>query len=866
MKKKIIKYLLLFLFVAIIVPMTACGKNNTPPTVSDTTPNETVIKPTVPIDDSNDYDVSKVNMYSLKFTYDGKPHSLTVTKRYVPEGVTVEYENNDQIEIGVYEVVATLKSPNGFILKTLTAKLTIEKAIKDVSKVKFDDAIYIWEPNTEYTITATNVPDNVRVEYENNTAYAEGTYEAIAKLYDKDDDELLKTLTAKLIVKYAPINDQTVFANKTVVANGETYSITLPEELSSSYAKVEYVNNSASTQGVYYARAIVTNNDGTTKEYHAVLTIDNPANAEFDAYVDDMFVYFLNGDQSTLNIFTADYKKYGFEHQEAKWTSYSRYTDEDYASDTAEIKRLNDEFNAFDYSKLSFSQQISYNSIKKTLASYDFAIAHRDMNFINLNYIDQFGGAAADIPSTMEGYTVRTEEDIKDIISYIDSVYDAFMTYVLYAKDRAEAGYPFTNFTIANMVSYLDGVSGRKLNDDEKTEYYLKGILTKKITDSQEALGLSDEQITSYVSQLDKAFDNFIKAHVDLANALEKECMNLNPNMDEFYLGSYGEKGKEVYEYLLRNRLGITMSIEEYIDFLDTTLSKYMNLYSSVSSAGNVDAIMNGEVKIIESNDVYDLIDYLKEFAKTIVPDLAATPEIDVAYMDKTVTANTTTLAYYMKSALDYDKKEYIHLNADALGKDYLETIKTLAHEGYPGHLYAYVSTKENANLSNLVRVLTNVGHGEGWAKYVEIALGTYIGNQKGGDWVNAMKKAAYWDLFVYNLYTRIDVGVNYEGWSPDEVYQYMHDMNLNVDKNSAKDLAKTLAEMPTQYASYGYGQSLFYELHEDAKMILGENYDEVEFNSMLLEHGWCGLSELENYYHEYMVKKCFLLGITYNE
>ena len=276
---------------------------------------------------------------------------------------------------------------------------------------------------------------------------------------------------------------------------------------------------------------------------------------------------------------------------------------------------------------------------------------------------------------------------------------------------------------------------------------------------------------------------------------------------------------------------------------------------------------MDGEIKVVESDDPLDIIEYLKEFAKTIVPDLNSTPNIDVAYMDETATENTTTVAYYMKSALDSYENEYIHLNAKALGNDYLETVKTLAHEGYPGHLYAYVSTKENPNLSNLVRVSTCTGHGEGWAKYVEIALGDYIAKnatKNAGDWANALNKSKYWDLFIFNLYTRIDVGIHYEGWGVQEIQNFMKNWNLNADESLAKDLLTTLIEIPGQYAAYGYGQSLFYELHEEAKSVLGTNYNEVEFNAMLLEHGWVGLGELQGYYDQYMTEKCFLLGIDW--
>ena len=48
-----------------------------------------------------------------------------------------------------------------------------------------------------------------------------------------------------------------------------------------------------------------------------------------------------------------------------------------------------------------------------------------------------------------------------------------------------------------------------------------------------------------------------------------------------------------------------------------------------------------------------------------------------------------------------------------------LELFTTLAHEGFPGHLYQTVSFAEN-NPSNIRYLVTSSGYVEGWATYVE--------------------------------------------------------------------------------------------------------------------------------------------------
>ena len=906
---KVFKSLLLVLVLGVFaLAIVSCGKEETPTPNPDPVVNpdpepepqpepepEPQPEPEPEPEPEVTIDISKVKFLNGTFNYDGKAHGIYVNPLTVPQGVTVTYENNEQTEIGTYTVKAILKDAKGNVLGELTAKLTINKAKKNVSKVTFESASFIWEKDKEFKIEVKNLPDGVYVQYENNTLTEVGKLEATAKLYDSYDDELLKTLTATIQVKYRVVVDNELFASQELVYDGEEHTILLAN--ASEYANVTYTNNTATENGTYLASALVTTNEGEKFEYRAVLNIDNPFNQAFRDYTDEMFVYFLEGDQSTLNIFMIDYESFGFEHQEAEWSSYDRYTEEDNNNDKEELTRLENEFALYNRDDLNSYQKVDYDKIANELNFLHFMIYNPEYILMRQTYVDQYGGYAGDIPTTMEAYQIRRLEDIEDIISYIASIETAFPTYITYALDRAEAGYPLSNFTIQGMVDYLDGVSKRavpqdteekfkeeleeagykgdelknklaeKIDEWTNTPYYLIAILEDKISASQELLGLTNEQVAGYITRLDTAFDAFLQAHIDLANGLLEQCLNKAEQTDYSYLATYGEKGQILYEHLLRNRLGLSvdMTLDEYLEFVETTIQKYSSAYSNYSSNADVQAIMNGEVNFLDTTDANEIIEYLRNtFAPTIVYNLENEPTIGIAYMDASVTANTTTLAYYMKSALDSTDKEFIHLNGDALGEDYLETIKTLAHEGYPGHLYAYVNTKENTNLSNFVRVSTNTGHGEGWAKYVECALCDYMAKVKGGAWVNAMAKDKYWDLFVYQLYSRLDFGINYQGWGPKQVAKYMKNMNLVSDEDTAKDLIRDLSEMPSQYAAYGYGQALFYELHDEAKALLGDNYSEQEFNAMLLGHGWIGLGDLEELYHNYMVQKCFLANVDF--
>ena len=159
---------------------------------------------------------------------------------------------------------------------------------------------------------------------------------------------------------------------------------------------------------------------------------------------------------------------------------------------------------------------------------------------------------------------------------------------------------------------------------------------------------------------------------------------------------------------------------------------------------------------------------------------------------------------------------------------------------------------------------MTSTGHGEGWATYVTTKLYEYI--RSNSDELKTQLVMDYLyatEISGFLLEARLDAGIHLQGWGPTEVANYMNKVGYGTD--GAEDLYKMLIEMPSQYASYGYGKIVMLKLHNQAKKILGIHYDEIEFNAMILSYGWTDLQILEETYNEYMMTKCHELGISYN-
>jgi uncharacterized protein (DUF885 family) len=276
-------------------------------------------------------------------------------------------------------------------------------------------------------------------------------------------------------------------------------------------------------------------------------------------------------------------------------------------------------------------------------------------------------------------------------------------------------------------------------------------------------------------------------------------------------------------------------------------------------------AYQNG-TSIVGILDPNLMIEYLKEFAKTIVPELEATPEISVKYMDPSVGAVSNALAYYMKSPLDSEDSEHITLNGEKLSSDNNEALSTMAHEGYPGHLYAYLFSKQ-LDISNLAKIMTSTAHAEGWATYVEYKLWDYMkthnNTMEESDLVAIELFCDYMkcnNLLAYLAYANLDFNIFVNNWSINECAKFLGRIGFNAD--AAEDIYLMLVETPSSYHAYGYGRSYFVDIHERAQKELGTVYDECSFNSKLLSHGWCSYDELNKLIDEYIEEQKFLYGL----
>ena len=556
------------------------------------------------------------------------------------------------------------------------------------------------------------------------------------------------------------------FSDTIYIKDGFSKELKITGELPEGFT-VEYENNKGTDVGDYYATCYIYNENHELEEtHHATLIIENDDSFAFDLYLDQILPWYLGEDQFAINIFFESPAEFNLEHYDAKWYTYDEeYTTEklEYYADAFE-EMLNSLYGYGD-KNLSPNQEIAYNKLVRFFKYYKELYSIPDSPYLSGRYIDQFGGYVSSFISSIEAYTIRSEQDIIDMIDLINSTEEAFKSYITFTSDKTKKGYGFSDYTLNEMIAYLEDLLSNKDN------FYLIDTLSNKIKNSS----VDSSKHSKYIDDLKLAFTNsFFEGVLELSAGLKDYIGKVEP-INNGYWASY-EYGYKLYEIELEYLLGVDdLDVTKYIEKINNELEATSNLYQDklqsiarkylLTTVSDVDKFVSKQV--IYDGTTEEMLNYLKEFAKTIVSELDYEPNILVTEMDEASAKVSNAVAYYTKSAIDNKTSERITLNPLHL-TDKNNVLSTLAHEGYPGHLYAYCYMK-STDIHPTMKIMSSTVHAEGWATYVVLALyENIIENTKDNKLKSACEYLYSEQLNGYLLETKIDLGIHLEDWNVD--------------------------------------------------------------------------------------------------
>ena len=245
-----------------------------------------------------------------------------------------------------------------------------------------------------------------------------------------------------------------------------------------------------------------------------------------------------------------------------------------------------------------------------------------------------------------------------------------------------------------------------------------------------------------------------------------------------------------------------------------------------------------------------EILQLLKKSTAKEYPELK-----DISYTVEEIPSSLrtgNTLAYYTMAPLDDSDINLI--NYDPAEDDDAEFFITLAHEGYPGHMYQWNYFIENDE-PKLFMSIENTGYLEGWAMYTGINSLKYCDFEKAG--VPAEYLIELYSLneeYGYLMSALCDIFVNYYGYTKENLEDFLTERGF--EKQAADSLYETVIETPGLYPRYYCSYLELVNIREKAEQSLGNKFDVKEFNTLILDTGICYYSQLEETVDKYIDKK----------
>ena len=308
--------------------------------------------------------------------------------------------------------------------------------------------------------------------------------------------------------------------------------------------------------------------------------------------------------------------------------------------------------------------------------------------------------------------------------------------------------------------------------------------------------------------------------------------------------------GAAYYEQLLISQTGSYRPVSEIKELVITKLyEEYQNIVDILSNTPNLvnvpyDTLLEKDFPYKSAAEM--LTDLQKRMSNDFPPLDANEPLPSVAV--KAVSQNLQDYcapAFYLTPPLDDTSSNAIYINEKSTPAG-LELYTTLAHEGYPGHMYQSVYHNRNTmnssddSSTHVRELLWYGGYLEGWALYVEFISYDYASElyQETADTMSAAIQLIKHDRSLQlSLYSLLDIMIHYENASVEQVTELLHNFGITSDTTVAA-IYEYIVEEPTNYLKYYLGYLEILTLKEEARELWGENYSDYNFHKFLLDYG----------------------------
>ncbi len=549
--------------------------------------------------------------------------------------------------------------------------------------------------------------------------------------------------------------------------------------------------------------------------YAAILSPAGKSTGSFSEFCTTLFREEMKSNTMNLHFTLKDPKAAGIDSYEITLGSLSGDSPHNQAR---QLKKLSEELKKYSHRSLKGKDRLTCRLLSDYIS--------RQQNLAAYPYYDEpltpSGGVTSQLPVLLAEYTFRNTRDIKDYLGLLSQMDTYFLGILDYEQKKADAGLFMSD------EACLKVIEGCEVFTEHPDDNFLIDTFSNRLNAMD---GLTDTQKNAYLKQHSKVLsDHVIPAYSQMIKGL---TMLLGRGHNNWGLCNFPE-GKAYYEAVVSADTGCDDSVEdlfsqiakarrEDLTFCQNLLEKNPKL---ASQSPKPDAALKEENAMIS------------RLQKEILTDFPAPPQTDVeiCHVDPALSEYLAP-AFYITAPIDDISHNRIYIN-DAKNDTDIYYFTTLAHEGYPGHLYQTICTSSYGALE-VLSLLNYPGYTEGWATYTEMQAFYYAGLDQDLASLLQHNQAA-----TLSLYATADIGIHYFGWEKEKNAAFWSEYGVD-DTATVKRITDLILEEPGNYLKYYVGYLKFRQMREQLALE-NKSFSVSAFHEAILRTGPSPFSVLE--------------------
>lgn len=537
-------------------------------------------------------------------------------------------------------------------------------------------------------------------------------------------------------------------------------------------------------------------------------------NKTFQSFTKEVFCQEVSSNSISLHYSLKEPEKYGIKAAPVTFGSFTT----DSKGTAASLENLRAALKTFSYDNLSVQNQLTYDVL-------DYYLQMAEENAGYLLYEEPLGlvsGIQTQLPVLLSEYQFYNEEDVDTYLNLMKTTPEYFESLIAFEKEKSAAGLFMADYAADTVISQCTAFM------EMGESNYLVSTFVERIGQ----LGLSTEAQSRYIKRNAQMLQSYVlPAYNQLISAVQS-LKGSGKNEEGL---CHLPDGKAYYEQVVAESTGSKKTVPELEDM---TRRQIISDLEAMEKVLNIAGSQAKETAAMEDNNPVTILNELENKTGGAFPEPPETVT-QVKYVPEAMEEHLSP-AFYMIPAIDNTEENVIYVNQSHMSNN-LTLYTTLAHEGYPGHLYQtvyYAGTDPDP----LRSIFNFGGYVEGWATYAEMC--SYYLSSLSKEQATLLQKNS---SIILGLYALADMGIHYDGWSRIDTVSFFKNYGIK-DAKTIERIYELIIGSPGNYLKYYIGYVEFLELKKEWAEKKNSDFSQKEFHEAVLSVGPAPFALVEEY------------------